>query len=98
VEDGGEGLSFHVFVYNVQPGIVIDYATGDSHRASADKSVPVKEDTDGIRYILNTNTKKLHIPTCSSVNDMKEKNKRPSSEDRGAIISQGYDPCKRCNP
>ncbi len=30
VEDGGEGVSFHVFVYNVQPGIEIDYATGDS--------------------------------------------------------------------
>lgn len=30
VEDEGEGLSFHVFVYNVQPGIVIDYATGES--------------------------------------------------------------------
>ena len=33
LEDGGEGLSFHVFVYNVQPGIEIDYATGDSRRA-----------------------------------------------------------------
>ena len=30
VEDNGAGLSFHVFVYNVQPGIEIDYATGDS--------------------------------------------------------------------
>ena len=30
VEDGGEGISFCVFVYNVQPGIEIDYATGDS--------------------------------------------------------------------
>ena len=30
VEDGGEGICFHVFVYNVQPGITIDYATGDS--------------------------------------------------------------------
>ena len=32
LEDGGEGLQFHVFVYNVQPGIEIDYATGDSRR------------------------------------------------------------------
>ena len=33
VEDEGEGLSFHVFVYNVQPGIEIDYKTGESRRA-----------------------------------------------------------------
>ena len=30
VEDGGSGICFHVYVYNVQPGVVIDYATGDS--------------------------------------------------------------------
>lgn len=32
VEDNGTGLSFNVFVFNVQPGIVIDYSTGDSKR------------------------------------------------------------------
>ena len=31
VEDRGEGICFNVFVYNVQPGIEIDYASGDSH-------------------------------------------------------------------
>lgn len=30
VEDEGEGICFNVYVYNVQPGVVIDYATGDS--------------------------------------------------------------------
>ena len=30
VEDGGEGVTFCVFAYNVQPGIWIDYSTGDS--------------------------------------------------------------------
>lgn len=30
IEDNGKGICFNVYVYNVQPGIVIDYATGDS--------------------------------------------------------------------
>ena len=30
VEDSGSGICFCVFVYNIQPGIVIDYATGES--------------------------------------------------------------------
>ena len=30
VEDEGEGICFNVYVYNVQPGVVIDYATGNS--------------------------------------------------------------------
>lgn len=30
VEDKGKGICFHVFVYNVQPGVTIDYATGKS--------------------------------------------------------------------
>ena len=30
VEDEGEGICFHVFVYNVQPGIGIDYSDGSS--------------------------------------------------------------------
>ena len=31
VEDSGKGVHFNVYCYNVQPGIIIDYATGESH-------------------------------------------------------------------
>ena len=33
VEDGGEGICFNVYCYNVQPGVTIDYATGDNWAA-----------------------------------------------------------------
>ena len=33
LEDRGRGLCFHVFVHNIQPGVIIDYATGDSRAA-----------------------------------------------------------------
>lgn len=49
-------------------------------------------------YILNTNTKKFHYPTCSSVNDMKEKNKQEFFGTRDEAISNGYSPCGRCKP
>jgi DNA-entry nuclease len=31
IEDKGEGICFNVFAYNIQPGVVIDYANGESH-------------------------------------------------------------------
>lgn len=49
-------------------------------------------------YILNTNTKKFHCPSCSSVKQMKDKNKKKVTGSRDEIIKMGYDPCKRCNP
>ena len=49
-------------------------------------------------YILNANTKKFHYPTCSSVNDMKEKNKQEFFGTRDETIALGYSPCGRCKP
>ena len=72
VEDEGEGLSFHVYVYNVQPGIEIDYATGDSHETDTEQTNQAS-DNQVESYVLNTNNKKFHKPTCSSVKDMKGK-------------------------
>lgn len=125
VEDAGEGICFCVFAYNVQPGIGIDYATGDnwaegsgtyqSTAAPAAVETPapqpetdtavqitpessVSQESRETTYVLNTNTKKFHYPTCSSVDDMKEKNKQIYTGSRDEVINMGYVPCKRCNP
>ena len=130
VEDEGDGICFCVYAYNVQPGITIDYATGNSwlssengnsdsssggnsavSQSAADKSgiqqaavqtESVKETSapvsTGTEYILNTNTKKFHYPSCSSVKQMKATNKKEYTGSRDDLIAQGYDPCKKCNP
>ena len=96
IEDKGNGINFNVFCYNVQPGVVIDYATGESTL----EETPEEESTTGIEqhYILNTNSKKFHYPDCSSVDDMSKKNKQDYAGTREDLINQGYDPCGRCNP
>lgn len=99
VEDKGAGVCFNVYVYNVQPGVIIDYATGDSE-ADPGYGVPdgnsdtANEDT----YIVNTNTGKFHKPSCRSVKQMKESNKSERTTTRDELISEGYEPCKNCNP
>ena len=118
VEDKGAGVSYCVFAYNVQPGIEIDYATGESKLADSaqqeeqktatvtptpspepEKQEPATgSEASQADYILNTNTKKFHYPTCSSVNDMKEKNKQEFFGTRDETIALGYSPCGRCKP
>lgn len=111
VEDSGEGVSFHVFVYNKQPGIVIDYATGESYRDETYMEAETKEH-DGAEkeelqissegadcdFVLNINTMRFHFPDCDSVKQMKEKNRRYYSGTREQLIKEGYVPCGNCRP
>lgn len=49
-------------------------------------------------YVLNTNTKKFHYPTCSSAKDIKASNRSDYNGSRDDVINQGYKPCGRCHP
>lgn len=49
-------------------------------------------------YVLNTNSHKFHLPSCSSVETISPKNRKDVNESREQIINEGYAPCKRCNP
>lgn len=112
VEDEGDGILFNVFCYNAQPGVEIDYTTGNSH--AAETTAPVEpastetspeaseqsssSDSQEATYILNTNTKKFHRPDCHSLSRMKEENKGTFTGNREELIQQGYEACKNCNP
>ena len=103
VEDNGGGICFNVYVYNVQPGIVIDYATGDNHEAeSGFVEAPETEINDTSaeeqEYVLNTNSMKFHMPDCSGVDNMSPSNREDYYGTRERLIEEGYSPCGICNP
>ena len=101
VEDQGKGICFCTYCYNVQPGVAIDYATGDSHLSGKNNQTShkssAKEHASAV-YILNTNTKKFHKPDCHSVKQMSSKNRKKYKGLRKKLIKDGYSPCKNCNP
>ena len=102
VEDNGEGTSFHVFVYNIQPGIEIDYATGDSWVANS--MADIVDDTEEhaqyatTLYVINAKTRKFHFPGCDSVGKISKQNKKERETDRAELIAEGYTPCGSCKP
>ena len=174
IEDGGRAVRFNVFVYNVEPGVEIDYVTGKSRESSdvphvatggeatttgagtatnatgkeandasakspngnarsertnnttskgdadnsqtnqsnnATGSSDAKNPSNGAgseegsatsygsqEYVLNTKSMKFHRPTCSSVDDIADNNKQEATATRDELISEGYSPCKQCNP
>lgn len=49
-------------------------------------------------YVLNTNTRKFHYPSCKSAAKIKASNRKDYHGTREEIIQMGYEPCKNCNP
>lgn len=95
VEDSGKAICFNVFAYNAQPYVVIDYATGESYLTEKVKNES-KEQNNSVTYIINKNSKKYHLPNCSSVKDIKPQNKEESDKTKIELENLGYTPCKSC--
>lgn len=100
VEDGGAGVSFNVFCHNVQPGIQIDYQTGQSRRSQdagpTGESSSIQPSADQVMYVLNVNSGKFHLPDCPSVSKMSDRNKRELTSTLDQMRAEGYSPCANC--
>lgn len=102
VEDGGEGIRFNVYCYNVQPGVEISYADGSSRAAD---SLPgtgtasgAATDAAAVTYILNTATGKFHKPDCSAAQKLSDDKKETYTGTRESLLTDGYEPCGICKP
>ena len=109
IEDNG-AFQFCVYCYNVQPGVTIDYATGNSsgpeftgskeNTKSTSGEIPIvnNNNINVETYIVNTASKKIHKPDCESVDKINEKNKKTYIGNKEELLEQGYTTCKTCRP
>jgi len=104
VED--DSIRINRYCFNVQPGISIDYRTGLNKLADISVVLDYTEKqtksntvmSSELTYILNTNTKRFHDPSCPSCTEMKPSNRQETTLTRDELIESGYKPCGRCQP
>lgn len=103
VEDQGQGVQFNVYCYNVQPGININYANGDtqgtgscvlseSNNSNQNTSTPAPtpEANGQTVYVSRTGSKYHSNPNCSNM-------KNPSSMTMEEAQARGLEACKKCH-
>ena len=81
-----------------------DRESGDHSEPAAEERIAVLSEEnetaldpeEELVYVVNTKTKKIHLPDCSSVAEIREGN-RSETDDPESLLSQGYSWCKRCH-
>ena len=99
IEDDGDGICFNVYCYNIQPGITINYATGDSsgpsNESSSKPSTEQSSSNDNqaasgdMVWIPNSGSKYHSRSGCSNM-------KNPRQVTKQEAENEGYEPCKKC--
>lgn len=85
-------LRFNVYLHNIQPGVRIDYATGDSCRDDSVRDSMVRD------CVVNDKTKVLHRKNCPSTRDLQTSAYRTYTGMRDELLNNGYTACRRCKP
>lgn len=113
VEDKGDGICFNVFIFNVQPGVKIDYLTGESSLEDESTTTPTPKPSatpkptpkpspsstaQAQSYVLNTKTHVFHYASCRHVSSIKAANRENFTGSRDTLIDRGYSPCGSCHP
>ncbi len=82
VEDNGEGICFNVYCYNVQPGITINYATGDSSQSGSTQSGSTKQEqtTAKTQASKSSGTQSSKSATTETTQSTQAQNKENGSE------------------
>lgn len=97
--DCDDSADFCVFIKNQQPGVMLDYSTGENWLSSA--LPPVQEEEvspEDATYILNTNTMRFHELDCSGAPSPDSQNYKLTDMSYDEAVEAGYTPCGICKP
>lgn len=107
VEDDGAGVCFNIFAHNVQPGIIIDYATGESCVSGQEIAFDFTSGSNSgdnitfandYSFVVNTNSGKFHLDECEYAASMNQDNRLNVIDSVNDMLAAGYSPCSRCHP
>ena len=101
IEDEGDGICFNVYCYNVQPGITINYATGDSTGPSSESTESSTQTSESTNSNSNQTSsgEMVWIPKSGSKyhsNENCSNMKNPTQVTKEEAEDRGYEPCKKC--
>ena len=71
-------------------------AAGSSDNSDSDNNTD--QQNISAQYVLNTNTKEIHLPDCDEVPKIAPENYAGSNDGIDDLIEQGYSPCGHCKP
>ncbi len=73
-------------------------ATAEMQTQTAEGTQETTIPEGGGAYVLNTSSKKFHLPSCGSAATIKAENRKETNATRDDLMAQGYVPCGRCDP
>ena len=97
-ESDGKTLNFTVSKNPNANTFAPPSSSAESETSNSDVQSDEFEAPTQTNYILNTNSKKFHLPSCSSVQNIKEENKKIFHGTRDELLEMDYNPCGNCNP
>ena len=89
-------------IYCVSDGKTVTFSTDKNENADTLDGIGPNStqtaQTSDAEYVLNTNSKKFHSPSCENAEKISEKNRSSFNGSREDLIAQGYTPCGFCEP
>ncbi|MDE5758067.1 MAG: hypothetical protein K2H85_05585, partial [Allobaculum sp.] len=69
-----------------------------ANNVSSTSTASRSEDEIVQTYVINTNSKKFHLPTCSGAQTMNSKNRLEVQKSKAELLEEGYISCQICMP